>query len=280
MLITYTVQSLDTDRRLGQPRSRPSVMGHPEVVRKHHSPISVYWARSPTFSKTPTSTATTPPTTCTFYAGTFRTYARHCKRAHFFSDDVSSLLRQPRSTEQLIQLRQAASKSYCGFCVIRPLPTAPIGRTVLRAKVRGRQGHGGNRPHAAPNSRPTCLAWTLRSQVTAYLQQDARVGACAQVAIWTGMRHMHARYGYNWVSVADITRLATPTAPDEATSLPAGSDFLDVRTHAPGNQRGGLSAPLFPPPQYRQAPSCRTWSPASPSSSASTLGRKSATRSP
>lgn len=61
---------------------------------------------------------------------------------------------------------------------------------------------------------------------TAYLQQDARVGACAQVAIWAGMRHMHARYGYNWVSVADITRLATPTAPEEATSLPAGSDFL------------------------------------------------------
>ena len=40
------------------------------------------------------------------------------------------------------------------------------------------------------------------------------------------MRHLHARYGYNWVSVADITRLAIPTAPDEATSLPAGSDFL------------------------------------------------------
>ncbi|MYC28425.1 MAG: hypothetical protein F4X63_10610 [Nitrospira sp. SB0662_bin_26] len=61
---------------------------------------------------------------------------------------------------------------------------------------------------------------------TAYLQQDARVGACAQVSIWAGMRHLHARYGYNWVSVAEITRLATPTAPDEATSLPAGSDFL------------------------------------------------------
>ena len=38
--------------------------------------------------------------------------------------------------------------------------------------------------------------------------------------------HLHARYGYNWVSVADITRLAAPTALDEATSLPAGSDFL------------------------------------------------------
>ena len=28
---------------------------------------------------------------------------------------------------------------------------------------------------------------------TAYLQQDARVGACAQVSIWAGMRHLHAR---------------------------------------------------------------------------------------
>ena len=37
---------------------------------------------------------------------------------------------------------------------------------------------------------------------------------------------MHARHGYNWVSVADITRLASPTTDDEATSLPAGSEFL------------------------------------------------------
>ena len=70
------------------------------------------------------------------------------------------------------------------------------------------------------------LGVDLQVTGTAYLQQDARVGACAQVSIWAGMRHLHTRYGYNWMSVADITRLATPTAPDEATSMPAGSDFL------------------------------------------------------
>ena len=37
---------------------------------------------------------------------------------------------------------------------------------------------------------------------------------------------MHARYNYDWVSVADITRFATPTTATEAVSLPAGSDFL------------------------------------------------------
>ena len=70
------------------------------------------------------------------------------------------------------------------------------------------------------------LGVNLKVTGTAYLQQDTRVGACAQVSIWAGMRHMHARHGYNWVSVADITRLASPTTDDEATSLPAGSEFL------------------------------------------------------
>jgi hypothetical protein len=37
---------------------------------------------------------------------------------------------------------------------------------------------------------------------------------------------MHQRHKYNWLSVADITRLAAPTTAEEATSLPAGSDFL------------------------------------------------------
>ena len=160
-----------------------------------------------------------------FYARTFRTHARHCQRAHFFSDDISPELGEARSTEAINQLRSLAATSYCGFCVIRPLPTAPIGRTVLRGDLRDRPGM-----EATVTCRATfeanLLGVDLKVPGAAYLQQDARVGACAQVAIWAGMRHMHARHGYNWVSVADITRLATPTAPDEATSLPAGSDFL------------------------------------------------------
>ena len=54
------------------------------------------------------------------------------------------------------------------------------------------------------------LGARLQVTGTSFLQQDARVGACAQVAIWAGMRHMHARHNYNWVSVADITQFAGP----------------------------------------------------------------------
>ena len=159
-----------------------------------------------------------------FYARTFRAYDRHCKRVHFFSADISPLLHRPLSTEQLNEVRDFASKEYCGFCIIRPLSTAPIGRTVLRGWV----GNGFDMEATVTcraDFHVNLLGIGLRITGTAFLQQDARVGACAQVAIWTGMRHMHARYDYNWISVADITRFATPTTAAEAVSLPAGRTF-------------------------------------------------------
>ena len=160
-----------------------------------------------------------------FYSQTFRTYDRHCKRVHFFADDITKILRLATWSERVSALQATSQRSYLGFCVVRPLPGAPIGRTVLRA--------------AGPAERDLESAITCRSYIranllgaeldvtgTSFMQQDSRVGACAQVAIWTGARHMHQRHKYNWLSVADITRLAAPNTPEEATSLPAGSDFL------------------------------------------------------
>ena len=160
-----------------------------------------------------------------FYARTFRAHEPHCKRAHFFSQDISPLLQRPLSTTQLNRLGDFAEQHYCGFCVIRPLSAAPIGRTVLLARV----GNGFNM-EATVTCRADFHAHLLgaRMQVTgtSFLQQDTRVGACAQVAIWAGMRHLHARYNYNWMSVADITRFAGPPSETEAFSLPNASDSL------------------------------------------------------
>ncbi|MCY4075830.1 MAG: hypothetical protein OXH04_10430 [Acidobacteria bacterium] len=160
-----------------------------------------------------------------FYARTFRSHERHCKRVHFFDEDVSPHFSRPLSTDRLARIQRFANTHYCGFCVIRPLSTAPIGRTVLTARV----GSGFNM-EATVTCRADFAAHLLGIDLavtgTSFLQQDSRVGACAQVAIWAGMRHMHARYNHNWVSVADVTRFATPTTATEAVSLPAGSDFL------------------------------------------------------
>ena len=223
MLISYTAASLDTDAdwdALAQVLSD----GHPEIVSSTIRHLRVLGVKSYVVED-PYIDRDYSADYLHFYARTFRTHARQCKRAHFFSEDISPLLLPSLSTQGLDRFRKVASSAYRGFSVIRPLPTAPIGRTVLRAELRG---------HADMEVTVTCRAefdanlFGVHLQVSgaAYLQQDTRVGACAQVAIWAGMRHMHARHGYNWVSVADITKLATPSAPDEAVSIPAGSDFL------------------------------------------------------
>ena len=129
------------------------------------------------------------------------------------------------SAKQVLEIQDFCRKYYCGFCVVRPLSNSPVGRTVLTSRVRD---------YFDMEATVTCRAKfevnlfgvDLEVTGTTFLQQDARVGACAQVAIWAGIRHMHARYKYNWVSVADITKLAAPTTSYEAASLPAGSDFL------------------------------------------------------
>ena len=222
MRITYTVESLDTADAWA---SLSDVLGdgHPEVVNSTIRHLRILGVKSYVLED-PYIDRDYSADYVHFYARTFRTHARHCKRAHFFSEDISTLLSQPRSTDQLRELREVARTRYCGFCVIRPLPKAPIGRTVLQAEVRGRKDM---------ESTVTCRAQFGASLLgvdfevtgTAYLQQDARVGACAQVSIWAGMRHMHARYGYNWVSVADITRLASQTARTKPAHYPQDRTF-------------------------------------------------------
>ena len=179
-----------------------------------------------------------------FYARTFRAHDRHCKRVHFFSADISPLLCRPLSTDKLRQIQDFASETYCGFCVVRPLRTAPIGRTILKGRVRN-----GFDMEASVTCRAefdaNLLGVDLQVTGASFLQQDARVGACAQVAIWAGMRHMHARYKYNWVSVADITRFATPTTADETVSLPAGSDFLTSERMIRGISEAGYQPLCF-----------------------------------
>ena len=223
MQIAYKVESLGTDDAWDKLAGAIG-NGHPEVVQSIFRHLRILDVKSYILEE-PYIDRDYSADYLHFYARTFRTYPRHCKRAHFFSTDISSLLALPRSTEQLHQLRGVARRYYCGFCVIRPLPKAPIGRTVLRAQVRK---HKGMEPIVTCRAeyKANLLGMDIKVSGTAYIQQDARVGACAQVSIWAAIRHLHTRYGYNWVSVADITHLATPTGRNEANSLPAGSDFL------------------------------------------------------
>ena len=223
MEITHTVEPLDTPAAWAR---LTRILGGPDldVVRNTIRHLHVLDAKSYVLED-PYIDRDYSADYAQFYALTFHTHERHCKRVHFFSRDISPLLLRPLSTAQLNHLGDFAKETYCGFCVIRPLSAAPIGRTVLLARL----GSGFDMEATV-----TCRAYfhthllgaQLQVTGTSFLQQDSRVGACAQVAIWAGMRHMHARYNYNWISVADITRFAKPPSVREAVSLPNASDRL------------------------------------------------------
>lgn len=160
----------------------------------------------------------------TFYAQTFKTYARHCRRIHFFRDDIRSIHAMADWVKRADELERTRHRSYLGFSVLRPLPRAPLGRTVLmpHVSVPGVEAV----ITARAKFRANLLGAELEVTGAPFVQQDQRVGACAQAAIWMGARHMHARHGYDHFTVAEITRYAAPTGAEESASLPAGSEFL------------------------------------------------------
>lgn len=141
-----------------------------------------------------------------FYSVSARGYKNRCRRCHYFSAPVTRA-----------QLRAAAGGSgralrhlqdhYLGFIVIRPIPSAPLGRTVLRWYPDQQPAT----PRVVTPSRwyeSHVLGFTLRVYGLAWQQQDAGVGACATVALWS-MLHSSAFDDHHAIpTTADITRFA------------------------------------------------------------------------
>src|SRR5262249_1496992 len=79
-----------------------------------------------------------------------------------------------------------------------------------------------------------------------FIQQDTRLGSCAQASIWMASRAVFERHRRSaWHSIAEITRLATtPTDAELSRSLPAGSGGLNP-IHIIRALRGMGHQPLF-----------------------------------
>lgn len=88
-----------------------------------------------------------------FYAASSRGYPNICRRLHFFSIRCTRrLLRSAAGGSRAAKRR--LQDAYLGFAVIRPLPAAPYGRTVLRWYP---EGTGGRPPRLTAPKRPyTC----------------------------------------------------------------------------------------------------------------------------
>ena len=160
-----------------------------------------------------------------FYAHVFKRHRKICKRIHFFSVDV---LEKSRTRNLPSALDTAHSEGhYLGFSVIRPITSAPLGRTVLSPSKSSMNTNSHVLVRAKHAAHP--FGTTLIVEGAPFTQQDSRISACAHASIWVAARHLHVKHREGWFSTVDIAEFAsTPTDITLASSLPAGSGGLSI----------------------------------------------------
>ncbi len=138
-----------------------------------------------------------------YYASALRAPPPRATRIHALScelDDagLNAWLEEAKGDYEAVRTR--IQEAYLGFVVVRPLPSAPIGRTVLRPY--------GDRPSrffavASMPHRVHLAGFELEVEGVPFQQQDQAVGACATTALWSALSR---------VTRADGGRAATPLA--------------------------------------------------------------------
>lgn len=159
-----------------------------------------------------------------FYSTLFHPYLKYCRRLHFFAKDLT-YLSSIETAEGVARALETDGEHYLGYIVLRPVPHAPVGAVVLAADAVSKD------PSVIIDVRAEHVVHAVGADLTVtgfpLTQQDTRVGACAQAAIWMAGRHFHRKHGGQWFSMPDINDAALkPTDNFVARSLPAGSEFL------------------------------------------------------
>jgi len=147
-----------------------------------------------------------------YYGSSAKGYSNRCKRLHFFTSCALDRRKLRLAVGGSPRVRKALQDAYLGFVVIRPLPGAPFGRTVLKWYP---NGGGGRPPRVLESTRSyEChvAGMPLSVDGLAWQQQDTGVGACATIALWS-MLHSSAYDDHHAIpTTADITRSANRTA--------------------------------------------------------------------
>jgi hypothetical protein len=155
-----------------------------------------------------------------YYATTLRPPTARTTRIHLFSAPLNDF-----DVEQWVAvaahcregLREAAQQCYLGFIGVRPIPDAPIGRTLLRAYA--------DKP---ATTRHTVHLAGVDLQVAAlpFQQQERAVGACATTAIWSALARVMRADGHRAPTPWAVTAAATRhTVTGRALPANAGLDL-------------------------------------------------------
>jgi hypothetical protein len=181
-----------------------------------------------------------------FYSRSLRSYPNYCQRLHFFSETFDqntwhSMVVEPGSRDKTKHFLQ---NSYLGFCVVRPLPGSPLGRTVVPtlgpdAKSGARRSFGAVRPYEVH-----LAGYTLQVVGLVFQQQDQGVSACATTALWSSMHNVTKAEGLTILTPAEITEAASRYALPTGRALP--SEGLTIQQICEATRAAGLQPVLIP----------------------------------
>lgn len=146
-----------------------------------------------------------------FYAISARGYPNICRRFHFFRAPVGRghLEAALGGERNALEMMQA---SYAGFSVIRPIPSAPLGRAVLALYPNDDSGRPPRIFDPARQYKTHIGGIELLVDGLAWQQQDTGVAACATIGVWT-MLHSSAFDEHHAIpTTADITKAAHKSA--------------------------------------------------------------------
>lgn len=160
-----------------------------------------------------------------YFSTLYRHRSKYCRRLHFFAADLSEVWRAGGVEERALLLTAAASASYLGYIVIRPISHAPVSRALISSR---HVTAPGDDVSVRSNYIIHLLGAELHLEGTPVTEQDSLTGSCAQAAIWVAGRHIHNRHSMPWFSISDITEAAIKPADSIlAKSLPTGAEALN-----------------------------------------------------
>ncbi|MEX0683924.1 MAG: hypothetical protein WD904_03440 [Dehalococcoidia bacterium] len=133
-----------------------------------------------------------------FYARSFQDHQKRATRVHFFSCKL---------TRPDLARLGTFKDDYLGYMVVRPLRIRRIGRTALRPPNSATSHfHFPTIAHAATAN---IAGFSLTVPAVPFVEQDARVSACASAAIWMATAPTVRRFSLQPRTTAEITEFAT-----------------------------------------------------------------------
>ena len=143
----------------------------------------------------------------TFYGVSAAGYKNVCRRLHFFSGPLITRNKLKSAIKGNLTSIRSLKENYLGFVVIRPIPSSPLGRTV----VKWYEDQNPGVPRVTEPSRiytAHLCGIELEVEGIAWQQQDAGVSACATIGLWSMFHSSAFDDNHSIPTTSAITRAA------------------------------------------------------------------------